>query len=161
VQNERGDDLIADTVMKIIEVVRLGPRPFPFARYERAGLPAFIVLYDEVRTAARRHRRIRLVNRPTQLPVQTFPSPEQVLLEQEHRAELASFPKRLAARLTRRQQAWLQAFLTAAEEGGGALSEAAAALDVHKSQATRAADRIAAIARRHRLLDGLEPKKRG
>jgi hypothetical protein len=155
-QREREEDLISDTITKIIEVVRLGARPFPFAKYERAGLTAFVTIHDEVRAAARRHRRLVLVGRPIDLPTGTFPSAEDALLDRERRALLEGLPRKLAAHLTRKQQHWLAAFQRAAEDDNRVLVGAAGELGVHRSQATRAADRIAATARRFRLLDGLE-----
>jgi hypothetical protein len=156
-RRERDDDLISDTIVRIVEIVRLGQRPLPFARYERAGLPAFIAIYDDVRANVRRHRRITLVGSPADLPARPSPSAEEMLIEHERQVAIARLPQDLAPRLTRKQQCWLAAFQKAAEQGGWILGGAAWELDAHRSQATRAAARIAATARRYKLLDAIQP----
>jgi hypothetical protein len=159
---DRSEDLIADTIVRIIEIVRTDKSARPFARYERAGVPAFVVVFDSVRAAARRQRRIKILGSAVRLPTpEPFPTPEEVLLERERHGELQAVPARLAARLTRRQQEWLATFLEAAGEGGPILSRSARKRGVDKSQATRAAAKIAAAGRRYRVLDTVEPKKPG
>jgi hypothetical protein len=153
---EKAQDLISDTQTRIIEIVRTGVRPFPFAKFERAGTPSFLILYDDVRATERRHRRLTLVGTSASLPVQRTPSPEDEYLEREALRELHRFPERLRVRLSRRQREWLEALRNAAEEEGGGrgiLSRAAYALGVDKSQATRAIERIAAVGRRYRIVE--------
>lgn len=151
-RTEREEDLIADTRVKIIETVRRGQRPFPFAKYEHPGVPAALAIFDEVRGTARRHQRLVLVGNATDWLAGRSPSPEEALLEMERRQLLAALPGKLAHRLTKRQQAWLDAFRAEAEDGDWILARAAQRRGLHRSQATRAADRIAATARRYKLL---------
>lgn len=157
VLGEKDEDLIADTVTAILEIVRTGRFPLPFAKYEKAGLPACQVIYEGLRSKARRRGRITLVGRPMDLPTQAFPSPEDALLEREHQAELESFPARLAPKLTRTQRKWLDTFRNLAEQGWVTVGAAAWEHRAHPSQGKPGSG----ADRRHgpalQLLDGLEP----
>lgn len=160
VPSERQEDLVADTVLKIVELVRRGSPPFPFAKYEVAGVPAYVALFDEVRAAARKNQRLTVVTRPIDLPDGSFPSAEEMLLEAERRQALKALPGKLAERLSATQRRWLDAFLVAAAEDGDLnLALAASRSGLHRAQAVRAAAHIAAAGKRYKLFaDLIEPR---
>jgi hypothetical protein len=153
---QRNQELIDETVVRILDLIRNGERPFPFAKYERPGRPAYLQVYEDVRSAARRKLRVALACGSAIFTPPLSPSPEEQLIQAHSSREIASFPERLAPHLSKKQRRWLAVFLELIErEGNLSLSAAASTMGVHKAQAGRVMEKLAAAARRFHLIENL------
>lgn len=135
------DDLHQEVAIEVLEALSQGIHGFE--QYERPGKEATLILIYSVRARLLRQRQKerRWRARSIERGESASPTPEQLLIDHDRKNQIATWPRRLRALLSRPQQRWLDAFLRdAAQNGTQRWVHAATRLGRDKSSASRAVE---------------------